>query len=127
MIAAVAHTELCASPDNQQSQETAKMRVESALSTCPTSVEALGRDPNEYESTCSCSSKSCEELTNACGYADHIREGWRVVSWIGNASQGSVACGRLGSPDSQPAGLVCDAVADWEGDQAAVHSHGHHL
>ena len=79
------------------------------------------------DSTRACTSHTGEMPTNARGYADHISEGWWVVSWNGNAAHGSIAWGRLGRPDGQPAGLVCDAVADREGDKAAVHSHGHHL
>ena len=53
-------------------------------------------------------------LTYACCYASHFSESRWVVSRIGNAAEGSIACWRLGVPDGQPAGLVCDAVADWE-------------
>ena len=72
---------------------------------------------------CSC----CRAPTYASSYAGHLCEGRWVISWVGDAAQSSVALRSLGHPDGQPAGLVCDAVADWEGDQAAVDCHGHNL
>ena len=69
----------------------------------------------------------CSALTYACRYASHFSESRWVVSRIGNAAEGNIACWRLGAPDGEPAGLVCNAVADWEHDEAAVDSHCHDL
>ena len=69
----------------------------------------------------------CGAPTYTRCYAGYFCEGRWVISWIGDAAQSSVALRSLGHPDGQPAGLVCDAVADWESDQAAVDCHGHNL
>ena len=66
-------------------------------------------------------------LTYACCDASHFSESRWVVSRIGNAAEGSIACWRLGVPDGQPTDLVCDAVADWEHDKAAVDCHCRNL